>query len=209
MYIYGLFSSKNHELRYVGQTVEDIATKLQRHCSPSVLKNQTHKDRWIKSELQEGFNPYIQVIQELHRREDLNTAEIYWIKYFRDVGCRLTNISPGGLGAAIGIPKSEETKRKIAEKQKGKFVSLETRQKMSLAKKGKPAWNKGKPASMEARLNLSKSIGGKPFQDQYGNIYQTQPEAALKINVSQSCIWRILKGQRKTIKGYTFKYLEE
>lgn len=70
------------------------------------------------------------------------------------------------------LPKSEETKIKMSAAQNklkngnnlhvgdknpmfGKLHSNEAKQKMSLAKKGKPSHNKGKPMSDEAKLKLS------------------------------------------------------
>jgi hypothetical protein len=43
-----------------------------------------------------------------------------------------------------GIPRSEETKRKISEATKGKVRSEEFKKKMSIISKGRVAWNKGK-----------------------------------------------------------------
>lgn len=66
-----------------------------------------------------------------------------------------------------GQRQSEETKRKIGEGNRGKGslrppISEETRQLMSEARKGRPAWNKGKPLCEEHRSNLSKATKGKP-----------------------------------------------
>jgi uncharacterized protein (DUF1330 family) len=41
-------------------------------------------------------------------------------------------------------PCSEETKRKIGDANRGRRASKAAREKMSLAKLGKPSWNKGK-----------------------------------------------------------------
>jgi len=61
-----------------------------------------------------------------------------------------------------GIPRSEETKRKISEKLKGKSHlyprSEETRKKLSIALMGK---NKGKKLSEETRKKISERLKGK------------------------------------------------
>src|SRR3990167_141385 len=77
-----------------------------------------------------------------------------------------------------GVQKhSEETRRKIGEAQKGnkynlgKKLPLETRQKMSLTKKGKTpknivaGWNKGKKMSIEYKKNISVSLLGKSGEE--------------------------------------------
>lgn len=56
-----------------------------------------------------------------------------------------------------GIPRLEETKRKISEGEKGKIVFEETRQKMSNSHKGKIPWNKGISCSEETKIKISKA----------------------------------------------------
>lgn len=74
------------------------------------------------------------------------------------------------LGSLSGFTRSEETKRKMSEAQKGKIVSEETRKKMSLARKGRPAHNKGKPAkhaiSEETKRKMSESHKGKKHSEE-------------------------------------------
>jgi hypothetical protein len=112
-------------------------------------------------------------------QEDLDKYEIlYWQQYI-DCGCEMLNLKePGSRGR-----DSEEVKLKKSIARKGKSpnqawldsrrnrpltpqhienlkkakqnISIETRKKMSEAKKGKPTWNKGKQASEEHRKKLS------------------------------------------------------
>jgi len=63
-----------------------------------------------------------------------------------------------------GIPRSEETKRKISEAMKGKPswnkgipISEETKQKMSRSLKERIAWNKGISRSEEVKKKISKT----------------------------------------------------
>src|SRR3989344_2482792 len=50
---------------------------------------------------------------------------------------------------------SEATKRKISLSEKGKIVSEETKRKLSISHKGQVSWNKGKHLSAEHREKLS------------------------------------------------------
>lgn len=68
--------------------------------------------------------------------------------------------------------------------------------------------NKGKPLSKEARSKISKSLGGRPFIDQFGKRYETTTEASRLLNLTQSHVWAVLKGREKSTKGFVFKYIE-
>jgi group I intron endonuclease len=118
-------------------------------------------------------NHIIKIIETLHldiSQEDLNSREIYWWKYYKDLGIKMLNIRyPGSNGTmskesikkmsdslkgriiskesiakALETRKinkykhSEETKQKIGSRHKGKEISLEVRNKISLKLKGVP-----------------------------------------------------------------------
>ena len=91
---------------------------------------------------------------------DLTETEAKWLEnylicYYRTfVGfsdCKGYNMTLGGDGSAgstpwnKGIPRDNETKRKISE-----------------AHKGKPTWNKGKHISEESKRKISEAHKGKP-----------------------------------------------
>jgi group I intron endonuclease len=59
--------------------------------------------------------------------------------------------------AATGRTHSDEVKKKIGLKHKGKIVSEETRRKLSEFNKGKPSPTKGKKMSEESRKKMSES----------------------------------------------------
>ena len=77
------------------------------------------------------------------------------------------NISPTA-GSSLGRYHSEETKRKIGLKSKGRWTGKHhteaTKKKISLANLGK---NLGKKASPEARRKMSESRKGKKFSDEW------------------------------------------
>lgn len=116
--IYGLFDPENEELRYIGLTTESLDIRLSNHIAKSKLSRFSHKNNWIKLLLKCGLKPRIQKIQELYNIEDLKGAEIYWIKYFREKGCKLTNIGDGGE-AAYGRKHTPEAKYKMKLAHKG------------------------------------------------------------------------------------------
>jgi group I intron endonuclease len=118
-------------------------------------------------------NHIIEIIETLDldiSQEYLNSREIYWWKYYKDLGSKMLNIRyPGSNGKMSeesikkmsdslkgrvisaesvikaletrkinGYKHSEETKKRIGNKHKGKEISLEVRQKLSLKLKGIP-----------------------------------------------------------------------
>lgn len=121
-------------------------------------------------------NHIIEVIETLHlniSQEDLNSREIYWWKYYKDLGIKMLNIRyPGSNGKmseesikkAIetrklnGYTPSKETIKKIVETKKinGYKHSEETKKKIG-------SKHKGKEISLEVRQKLSLKLKGVPL----------------------------------------------
>ena len=101
--------------------------------------------------------------------EDLIYIEQRTIDYFTDVlgWDSLYNISPNA-GSTLGRFHSDETKRKIGEKSKGRWSGRthteETKRKISIANIGK---NKGKTMSEECRRKQSLNRRGKTFTEEH------------------------------------------
>lgn len=178
--IYTLSDPDTNEVRYVGKAV-DLYTRIRNHYKPSRLVSKTHKNNWVNKLLNDGKYFIVLVVEECGTDELLNEAEIKWIKYYKDLGCDLTNGTNGGDGGKMspesiekmrqsklgkklseehklkisegnkGRVFSEETKEKLREARKNYIVSDETKRKMSESRKGKTSWNKGKTPSLETR----------------------------------------------------------
>lgn len=140
MLLYGLYD-EHGEIRYIGQTTKTVEQRLREHLWPTSLKKPGHKNHWIKSMLARGLTPVARVFQVLNAKEDLDAAEKYWIRFLRDQGCRLVNDVDGGEGLCN--------------------PSLETRARMSAAKKGHPSWKKGTRLSEETKAKLRQANLGK------------------------------------------------
>ena len=71
--------------------------------------------------------------------------------------------TPVCAGWNKGVPRTEEEKKLMSERRKGKggvkgkVISEEQKKKQSEAMKGKPAWNKGKPRSEETKRKISET----------------------------------------------------
>lgn len=108
------------------------------------------------------------------RKDFINLLEKEYIKFYRSIGKAEYNIADGGTGYDCankwnGHLQTEETRKKISEKMKGKrnplygkHHSKEACKKISEAHKGKSTWNKGKHHSEETKTKISNSHKGKP-----------------------------------------------
>lgn len=126
-FIYGLVDPRTGHLRYVGKTERALSVRLANHIHRALRqKTNEHKRNWIRKMIAEGLRPQIVQLWETSDVDILSQAECFWIKYFRQMGCNLTNATDGGEGST-GYRHSEEEKKRISKRQKGKLWSLERR----------------------------------------------------------------------------------
>ena len=96
---------------------------------------------------------------------------------------------------------SEEHKQKISESHKGKRASVATRKKQSLAKVGKPSWNKGVknpyPITDEHRRKLSEAKKGEKCHLWKGGI--TPENESIRKSVEYK-LWREAVFQRDSYR---------
>ena len=117
--------------------------------------------------------------------EELNELEIKYIKIFKDNDAAY-NISPGGDGGMFfGKHLSEETKRKIGEKNRinmtGRHASERTKKKM--AKSQRKRWDKLSKEEKENTVSrLQKANSGRKRdqkrREEYSKAQQTDPHGA-------------------------------
>jgi len=150
------------EIRYAGKTDYSLAKRLCVHISKARKGEKGHKNNWIRSLLKNQQLPTIQLVGKA--TGNWQKEEKAWIAYFRAEGIRLTNIADGGEGAS-GSVRSTESRKKMSKNwyisrkgiitgMTGLHHSIETRQKMSNAAKGKKH-------SIERRRRSSKTQMGK------------------------------------------------
>ena len=135
--IYGIKNKVNNKI-YVGKTIMNFGDRWD--CHKSQLRGGYHDN----PHLQNSWNKYGEdnfefiIIYNCENNEDVdqvNLLEIEYIKHYRDLGLSY-NIHDGGDGGLLlGKHLSEETKRKIGEKNRinmtGRKASEKTKQKMS------------------------------------------------------------------------------
>lgn len=95
---------------------------------------------WKNIVSKNGF--YVEIVKMFESEVCAFTFEMVLIKH---IGMQnLCNISTGGYGGATGSKRSESHRAAISKAQSGKFVSIETREKISKSGMGRTSHNKGK-----------------------------------------------------------------
>lgn len=168
---------------YVGQTTKTITHRYSRHLASARCGSETHLHRAIRKYGESAFS--VSLVEEVDITE-LEPREQYWIRQLLPS----YNMTAGGEGSR-GRVLSAETKEKIRQSLLGKSRSIEsrqkqsrsntgrkcspcsseTKQKISISKKGTVAWNRGIPNSLgnkgvqlseEHKRNISKGRMGIP-----------------------------------------------
>ena len=110
------------------------SNRFSRHLAE---KDGSHRANWISKLQRQGMIPSMQIIQEVPEAFGAQ-SEIYWIAYFRSVGCQLTNSTDGGEGN-LGWCPSEETRSKISISLKRYYdENPEVRTRIGDRRRGKP-----------------------------------------------------------------------
>lgn len=158
---------------YVGQSV-DIHKRWHRAYKLMQCKRQR---KIYNALLKYGYDDFEKIILEECPKELFKSKETYWIEKYECVASGY-NLAPGGEGGCrpIGIPCSEETKRKISIANKGTKWTDEMRQRASEQRKGKPKptgfGNKlrkaltGIPLTEERKRNISLARQGDVWSDE-------------------------------------------
>lgn len=211
-YIYILVDPREPDhIRYVGHNRTTLKARLRAHITETTTKPNMLKSIWIQSLLSNNIRPIIVLLESVVATEKtellklLNTKEVYWISECKRLGHKLENATVGG--SAIGHILSEDTKRKISEKHKGKVVPDKVRQKISASMIGEKNHFYGKKHSDETKkLQSSLKAGsnhpgyGKPLSDEHKRklsacksgtnnpLYGTKLTEEHKEKIRQSCL---------------------
>lgn len=124
-YIYELICPITNNTRYIGQTIDPKA-RYKKHILDAKYSD-FHSRVWVKSLLNKGLKPIMNVIDESDE-SSIDTLEKMYITLYRTWGMDLTNISLGGQKSKVF---SIETRNKISNSLKGKVQSEETKKKRS------------------------------------------------------------------------------
>jgi len=86
VFIYSLCSSRDNKIRYIGKTKNDLKKRLFAHVyesrnSATSLSPESHKNRWIRKEEQDGFTISINLVEETSESR-WEEKEKHWISFY-------------------------------------------------------------------------------------------------------------------------------
>lgn len=112
--IYALIDPETNKVRYVGKTRKSIEKRLAEHLEPYRLRLHNYKNHWIKSLLEKGLTPKIELISEVPE-DNWQYWECYYISLYEG----LTNLTAGGEG---NNNLAEVCRKQISEKNSKKII---------------------------------------------------------------------------------------
>jgi len=162
-YVYEHWRLDRDECFYVGKGSGGRAYSMKK-------RNRHHKAICAKLS-REGFAMEVRMVATGLTEEGAFNLEVERIKFWREVGADLANMTDGGEGASgykfseeqklkvsiaiTGKKRSEETKRKLSEARKRWSISEETKKKISKSLKGRTAHCQGRKLKPETIAILS------------------------------------------------------
>ncbi len=162
VFVYFHRNSFTNEVFYVG-----IGVKFRPY------RTSGRSELWNRVVAKYGFN--VEIVNTVGTWEEAKVLEIGYIKKFGRIDKRtgiLVNHTDGGDGALggvynIGIKRSEETKKKMSDRLKGKPLHPNTLAARKLIKA--KSWNKGMPMCDETKKKISESKKGIHLSDEHKN----------------------------------------
>lgn len=173
--------------RYVGITTTSLKRRLGIHLQKHRLKNNTHKNNWIKSLLKDGIKPLPVLIEEVVGWKYACEVEKYWIKEFKEQGYKLVNSTEGGDGSQ-GYKWTPEVREKCMNHLRIRFTD-EYRLKLSIAHTGKKMSNRCRELLI---LRNNKPVIIIDVNENFTE-YPSVKECASALGVSRSIITRGIK----------------
>lgn len=177
---------------YIGQSVDILCRWRKYKIRGSVGQTKLHN-----SFMKYGASNHKFEIIHQCAKECLNNLEEYYMNLFQSKGReRGLNIRNSGSRAL----HSEESKKLIGDWHRNKFVSDETRAKISMSKKGCKIWSKGVTFSEEHKINMSKSrIGGKHTEEHKLKQSINNAWSKLLLNTETGIYYNTIREAAKTI----------
>ncbi len=119
--IYTLSHPITGEIRYVGKTAQPLYRRLNSHRQ-NRKRTETHTAHWVRSLYELDLRPVIEEIDLVPDHESCE-SEMYWIRWYRNLGARLTNHTNGGEGNP-GLERTPEWRGKIGNANRGELNAM-------------------------------------------------------------------------------------
>jgi hypothetical protein len=164
--VYALIDPLTLDVRYVGMSV-DAKKRFTRHLHLARKSHHHHLYYWIRSLLRQEREPILEILEDDLDRTDVGDRERFWIAYFKDQGCDLTNMNEGGLGGTFAL--TTEERKAIWDIRRARYgsgggnrgsVTSETAKKIWKTRKRRYGESGGNKKSWETRREKYGSSGG-------------------------------------------------
>ena len=207
--IYGIVDPITNQLRYIGQTSNFVKRRSAHHRLSMKHTNNTHVYNWLRSLYNNSITPEFIILEEC-KKEELDELEIFYINYFKMIGCNLTNCTVGGASRR-GYKQTLATKQNISIKMKGnnwnlgKVIPIEIRNKMSLSHIG---IKHTKSSKIKMSTSKIKHIPISQLSEE-GVLIKTFTSAYLaskELNINRKSIGNVLAGRSNLAGGYKWIY---
>lgn len=211
MIIY-LITNLINKKQYVGQTTQSIEKRFQRHCWKSTSKNSMPICKAIEKYGKENFT--IEKLCDCFSQKQLDQQELFYTNI-------LNTWSPNGYNLRAGNGKgsmSEETKAKISAANTGRKRSIEARQNMSNAHRGKTLTPEQRKKISDANKGVNNAFYGKTHTqesiDKFSKTYtiispddevmtiKNMAKHCRKYNLHEGNMNSMVKGNRKSCQGW-------
>lgn len=167
--VYGLFSTEDNSVRYIGQTKVSVDSRLLNHRRRSKDHN-THLYNWMRKVHEEGYEVEAVVLLE---NAEWNTDEIRIIAEYRSRGVPLVNSTDGGDGV---LNPPEDVRRRISESMSSRVYDEEARKRLSDGHKGKPL-RKAHRDNMVASVKKTYAERGKEISEKLSAMRKGVPKS--------------------------------
>lgn len=218
-FIYGLVDPRTNEVRYIGW-----ATNPKKRFREHILsRDKSRKVNWIKQLYNFQMKPEL-IIIESNVGHNYAEREIYWIAYYRSIGCDLTNMTNGGDGT-LGLVHSDETKEKIRQKtignkrNQGRIHSDEARLNMSDAAKKRgmarsvleKAWAacRGRNITQDHIDSIKRATMKPVIRLDDGVTFESIGHAADAVGIDRSTIGKAIKNKKRSAGYYWAYYIKD
>lgn len=216
MIIYKITNKINGKV-YIGQTVYSLRKRWATHCSKHSNCPAIHAA--IEKYGKENFT--VEQIDIACDLDELTKKEQYWIEYYDCISPKGYNLKGGGNHPIL----SEETKRKIGDANRGRKLSEEFKERLSLSLKtyygngGKHSMY-GKKHKLESRKKMSDSkkgvyLGGGAYNAkrvmcvETGEIFECITAVERATGICSKNVNAVVVGKRNRAGGYHWKYVDE
>ena len=182
--------------KYIGQTNNERRRKYE-HFSHYNKKSRDSK--FYRAVKKYGWNNFIYGVISEFLIEELDDMEAYFIEKYDSFKNGYNTVTGGKT--TRGYKHTEKTKQLLRKMKTGTKHSPETRQKMSVNRIGRTAWNLGMPNSLETRKKISDKLKGENHP-LYGKGHSEQSKIKMSLSFTEERKEKIRQVNRNRKRKY-------